>query len=301
MHILSLRNVTKQYRNVIAVDDVTFDIPAGSMFGLLGPNGAGKTTLIRIVTAIIAADSGEVLIQGERQNSAHPARIGYLPEERGLYKKMRVGEHLLYLAQLKGLSSREARRRIQAYIERFDIADWWHKEVQELSKGMQQKIQFIAAVVHRPSLIILDEPFSGLDPINTNVIKDEIHRLNRDGASVIFSTHRMEQVEEICEHIALIHKGRNVLLGRVSEIKDSYKEGIFRIQYEGQLPDDLNGSFQVISDTDGDLVIKVEEEMNANDLLRELLGRGFIIRGFQEVKPSLNEIFVKTVNQLDHA
>ncbi|MDX1479259.1 MAG: ATP-binding cassette domain-containing protein [Saprospiraceae bacterium] len=296
MAILSLQGVTKRYRDLIAVNDVTFDVPQGTLFGLLGPNGAGKTSLIRIITTITGADAGQVFFNSAPLNSRHPEQIGYLPEERGLYRKMKVGEHLMYLAQLKGLSKTEARARITSMMQKFEITDWWGKKVEELSKGMQQKIQFIATIVHRPKLIILDEPFSGLDPINTNLIKDEIFALNREGTSIIFSTHRMEQVEEICEWIVLINKGQNVLHGRVADIKEQNKEGIYRIGFRGKLPDDLSGHFTVISDTDNELLVKADHGMSPNALLRELLDRQFIIEAFEEVKPSLNEIFIKTVN-----
>ena len=205
MSILSIQEVYKRYRDVVAVDGVSFEVPEGSLFGLLGPNGAGKTSLIRIITTITAADSGVIYFNGEKLNSTHPKYIGYLPEERGLYRKMKVGEHLIYLARLKGMAALEAKRKLLAMMERFEIASWWNKKVEELSKGMQQKIQFISTILHEPTLLILDEPFSGLDPINANLIKDEIYAMNQRGITVIFSTHRMEQVEQICDHIVLIN------------------------------------------------------------------------------------------------
>ena len=301
MDILDLQQVTKRYRDVTAVDAVSFGVPKGSIFGLLGPNGAGKTSLIRIITTITGADSGKILFNGTQLNSSHPAQIGYLPEERGLYKKMKVGEQLLYLAQLKGLEAKDAKERIVKMLRKFEITDWWHKKVEELSKGMQQKIQFISTVIHEPELIILDEPFSGLDPINTNLIKQEIYDLNANGTTVIFSTHRMEQVEEICEWITLIDKGQNVLNGRVAEIKKQYKQGLFKIEFDGNLPEDLNAYFEVVEDSDHALILKLEEGMNANDLLRTLLDRGFVIRSFNEVLPTLNEIFIQTVESQYHA
>ena len=300
MSILSLNAVRKQYRNVVAVDDVTFNVPRGSMFGLLGPNGAGKTSLIRIITTITMADSGSVLFDGEKLNFNHPSRIGYLPEERGLYRKMKVGDHLMYLAQLKGLSAKDARAKILALMDRFEITDWWEKKVEELSKGMQQKIQFIATIVHEPELIILDEPFSGLDPINTNIIKEAIFELNKKGTSIIFSTHRMEQVEQICEQIVLINNGQNVLEGNVDELKERYKQGIFKIEFDGLLPADLSQHFEVVEDTETEVLIKAKEGMTPNDLLRALLNRGYSIHAFNEVKPSVNEIFIQTVNSLAH-
>ena len=300
MSILSLRDVVKQYHNHTAVDHISFDVPKGSIFGLLGPNGAGKTSLIRIITTITMADSGEVILDGEHINFDHPSQIGYMPEERGLYKKMKVGEQLIYLAQLKGMPGNVAKRKLKSWLEKFDILDWWGKKVEELSKGMQQKIQFIATVVHEPKLLILDEPFSGLDPINTNLIKDEIDQLNKNGTSIIFSTHRMEQVEEICENIVLINKGKKVLEGNVSQIKENNKENLFKIGFKGKLsPDQKLDNFEVVSDSDDELIIKIQKGHNPNDLLRELLNSGVEIHSYNEILPSLNEIFIKQVGVSD--
>jgi len=297
MSILSLDNVVKQYHNHTAVDHVTFDVPKGSIFGLLGPNGAGKTSLIRIITTITGADEGRILLDGEPLSSFHPSQIGYLPEERGLYKKMKVGEQLLYLAQLKGMDIKDARSALFAWMEKFDIKDWWGKKVEELSKGMQQKIQFISTVVHNPKLLILDEPFSGLDPINTNLIKDEIHQLNKNGTSIIFSTHRMEQVEQICEDIVLINKGKVILEGKVSELQDRFKENKFSIGFKGNLNHTLESeSFEVLSDSDDELIISVKEGHQSNELLRELMDRGHDINSYNEILPTLNEIFIKQVD-----
>ena len=298
--MLSLNEVCKYYRNVTAVDHVSFEVPRGSRFGLLGPNGAGKTSLIRIITSITRADSGNIYFNGEPLNGSHSERIGYLPEERGLYRKMKVGEHLMYLAQLKGLAQADARKKLIAMLERFQIVDWWNKKVEELSKGMQQKVQFIATIVHEPELIILDEPFSGLDPINTNLIKDVIMELNNNGTTVIFSTHRMEQVEQLCEKIVLLNKGKNVLEGDVSKIKDDFKEGVYEIEFEGNMPSDLSQRFEIFEDSDHAVNLKAGKDMSPNQLIRELLGRGIEIHGFREVKPSLSEIFIKTVNQVAH-
>jgi len=300
MSILSLRDVRKTYRDVVAVDDVSFEVPQGSLFGLLGPNGAGKTSLIRIITTITAADTGVIYFNGEKLNSRHPEQIGYLPEERGLYRKMKVGEHLIYLAQLKGMPAQEAKRRLLTMMEKFEIASWWTKKVEELSKGMQQKIQFISTILHEPKLLILDEPFSGLDPINTNLIKDEIRELNDKGASVIFSTHRMEQVEQICEYLVLINKGKNVLEGKVAEIKDRFKEGVFKVTTDAAVNGNLAG-LNLLSRNAQEFSVKADEGVSPNDLLRDLMNRGLTINGFQEVKPSLNEIFIKTVKQLGDA
>ncbi len=300
MSILSLRGVVKRYSKHTAVDAVTFDVPKGVIFGMLGPNGAGKTSLIRIITTITGADEGEIFIDGEKLNRLHPAQIGYMPEERGLYKKMKVGDHLLYLAQLKGLSPKIARDKIEKWFVKFDIQDWWNKKVEELSKGMQQKVQFIATVVHEPKLLILDEPFSGLDPINTNLIKDEIYRMNKEGTSVIFSTHRMEQVEEICEQIILINKGKVVLEGRVDDIKNFYKENCFEVGFEGELPEELrNSSFEVLEDSKDKIILKAREGHKPNELLKGLIDRNINIHSFNEILPTLNEIFIKKVGESD--
>lgn len=297
MSILSLDNVVKRYHNHVAVDHVTFDVRKGSIFGLLGPNGAGKTSLIRIITTITGADEGRILLDGDPLSEFHPSQIGYLPEERGLYKKMKVGEQLLYLAQLKGMTKTEARESLFAWLEKFDIKDWWGKKVEELSKGMQQKIQFISTVVHNPKLLILDEPFSGLDPINTNLIKDEIHELNQNGTSIIFSTHRMEQVEQICEDIVLINKGQVILDGKVNELQERFKENKFRIGFKGNLNEELQlDSFEVLSDSDDELIISVKEGHNSNELLRELMNKGHEINSYNEILPTLNEIFIKQVD-----
>lgn len=293
--ILSLDGVVKTYGDHVAVDGVSFNVPKGSIFGLLGPNGAGKTSLIRIITTITQADNGVVYLDGERLNSGHPSQIGYMPEERGLYKKMKVGEHLMYLARLKGLSRKDARDSIHHWMEKFDILDWYPKKVQELSKGMQQKIQFIATVVHQPKLLILDEPFSGLDPINTNLIKSEIDDMHRRGVSIIFSTHRMEQVEEICEHIVLINKGSNVLEGRVDEVKEQFKENLFQVDYEGDLPAGLEGRVRVVDRNDHNITVQLSAEEDSNAILRFLLQSGVRIRAFNEILPTLNEIFIRQV------
>ncbi|MCB0578607.1 MAG: ATP-binding cassette domain-containing protein [Phaeodactylibacter sp.] len=293
--ILSLDNIVKTYDKNVAVDGVSFEVPKGSIFGLLGPNGAGKTSLIRIITTITRADTGTVLLEGEKLNSRHPEQIGYMPEERGLYRKMKVGEHLLYLARLKGLSKEQAKEQIRHWFEKFGIEDWWNKKVEELSKGMQQKIQFIATVVHRPKLLILDEPFSGLDPVNTNLIKDEIHELHKQGVSIIFSTHRMEQVEEVCEHIVLINKGRNVLEGKVRDIKNQFKRNLFRIDYEGQLPPGLEERADIVGHSDHNITIQVNEEGRSNELLQYLLQNGVFVHAFNEILPTLNEIFIRQV------
>lgn len=302
MSILKLENVVKKYDKHTAVNDVSFEVPKGSIFGLLGPNGAGKTSLIRIITTITGADEGTVFLDGERLNNNTPNYIGYLPEERGLYKKMEVGEQLLYLAQLKGLSKKQAKDQINKWFARLGMDDWWTKKVEELSKGMQQKVQFVATVVHEPKLLILDEPFTGLDPINTNLIKDEIRRLNADGVSIIFSTHRMEQVEEICEHIVLINQGKKVLEGRVADVKQTFKDNVYKINYEGTLPsnltmmDEVDKRWEIIEKKEGELVVKVEESKDSNLILNHLIRGDVHIVSFNEILPTLNEIFIKQVN-----
>ncbi|HRO09738.1 MAG TPA: ABC transporter ATP-binding protein [Saprospiraceae bacterium] len=298
MNTLSLYNVVKSYSNHTAVNNVSFDVKPGSIFGLLGPNGAGKTSLIRIITRITAADSGMVLINGEPLNALHPNQIGYMPEERGLYKKMKVGEQLLYLAQLKGLSSKEAKAKLVHWMKKFEIQDWWNKQISDLSKGMGQKVQFIATVVHDPTLIILDEPFTGLDPVNTNLIKDEIYNLKEKGATILFSTHRMEQVEQICEDIVLINQGQVILQGNVSQIKNNYKDFKFSIHYSGDLPTNINleGIEKETSDK-GSITFKAADYQHSNQILNEFIKNGVIVQSFNEILPSLNEIFIKKVTQ----
>ncbi len=295
--ILSIQDVVKRYDKYTAVDHVTFDVPKGSVFGLLGPNGAGKTSLIRMITTITGPDEGTIRLDGEKINERTPEQIGYMPEERGLYKKMKVGEHLLYLAQLKGLSEAEARKEIKHWFTKFEIMDWWNKKVEELSKGMQQKIQFITTVVHKPKLLILDEPFSGLDPINTTLIKDEIRQLNAAGTSIIFSTHRMEQVEEMCDHIVLINRGKNVLYGEVQAIKNEFKQNLFRIETSSKLPDDFDQKFQVASRPDGAVTVQLEDDSRSNDLLGYLLQHNVRITKFEEILPTFNEIFIRRVGE----
>ncbi|MEM9824852.1 MAG: ATP-binding cassette domain-containing protein [Bacteroidota bacterium] len=295
MNILKLVDVYKAYDQHVAVNRVSFDIPSGSIFGLLGPNGAGKTSLIRIITTITQADAGSVFMNGEPLSSRHPSQIGYMPEERGLYKKMKVGDHLMYLAQLKGLSRKKARQAIGYWFEKFDIKSWWPKKVEELSKGMQQKIQFISTVIHEPKLLILDEPFSGLDPINTNLIKDEIDALNKKGTSIIFSTHRMEQVEEVCEKIVLINQGKNVLEGGVTEIKNQFKKNLFEVCFQGTLPSDIQERVEIVSRKDQSLTIKLAKTEDSKAFLQYLIQQDLYITAYNEVLPTINEIFIQQV------
>ncbi|HNE29016.1 MAG TPA: ABC transporter ATP-binding protein [Saprospiraceae bacterium] len=297
--ILSIQNVVKRYDKHTAVDHVSFDIPRGCVFGLLGPNGAGKTSLIRMITTITAPDEGIILLDGQRLNERSPEQLGYMPEERGLYKKMKVGEHLLYLAQLKGLPEAEARKQIDHWLRKFDITDWWNKKIEELSKGMQQKIQFIATIVHKPRLLILDEPFTGLDPINTNLIKDEIAQLNAEGTSIIFSTHRMEQVEEMCDYIVLINQGKNVLYGEVQDIKNQYKQHLYRVEISGEWPADFAERFNLASRQGGTATVQFANEQESNSLLQYLVGKGTHVRSFNEILPTFNEIFIRRVAETD--
>ncbi|MCB9308321.1 MAG: ATP-binding cassette domain-containing protein [Lewinellaceae bacterium] len=299
--ILSIQNVVKTYGNYTAVDQVSFDVPKGSVFGLLGPNGAGKTSLIRMITTITGPDSGAIYLEGEKLNERTPEKIGYMPEERGLYKKMKVGDHLQYLAQLKGLTQEQAKKAIHYWFEKFGIEDWAPKKVEDLSKGMQQKIQFIATVIHQPRLLILDEPFTGLDPINTTLIKEEIARLNASGISIIFSTHRMEQVEEMCDHIVLINKGKNVLYGEVQDIKNQYKQNLYRVETQGDLPADFGDRFSVNAQENGAVVVQLDDEAKSNELLAYLIGKQVRITHFEEILPTFNEIFIRRVGETQEA
>ena len=298
MNILQAENINKSYGEHQALKDVSLEVPVGSIFGLLGPNGAGKTTFIRIITQIIAADTGEISINGEALNINHIKDIGYLPEERGLYKKMKVGEHLLYLARLKGLSKSEAMERIKHWFRKFEIAGWWGRKVEDLSKGMQQKVQFIATVLHDPSLIILDEPFSGFDPINVNIIKDEILNFARSGKTVILSTHRMESVEELCDYIALINKSEKILEGSKKEIKEDFKTNTFLIEHKDRIVD-MEDGFEVIDhvEVEPELFkthVRIVNGRSPNELLSSLIPN-IEVHSFVEQIPSMNEIFISTV------
>ncbi|MGH1385745.1 ABC transporter ATP-binding protein [Kordia sp.] len=302
--ILQAKDVVKKYGEYTALNKVSIDVPKGSIFGLLGPNGAGKTSLIRIINQITAPDSGQVLLDGAPLQQFHIKDIGYMPEERGLYKSMKVGEQALYLAQLKGLSKSEAKMRLKYWFEKFEISDWWNKKIQELSKGMAQKIQFIVTVLHQPKLLIFDEPFSGFDPINANRIKDEILQLRDEGATVIFSTHRMESVEELCDHIALIHKSNKVLDGKLTDVKRQYKSNTYQVGVAAadnlKLRSTLSEKFNVtdadFKSIDDDLKINIQLQNGdtSNDLLSYLTSKGQV-NHFVEVIPSVNDIFIQTV------
>lgn len=300
MAILRLDKVTKRYNDFVAVDEVSFQVEPGTIFGMLGPNGAGKTSTIRIITTITGPDSGQVFFNDQLLNKTHPAQMGYLPEERGLYKKMKVGEHLIYLAQLKGLSAHDAAKKCKIMLDRFEALEWWNKKVEELSKGMQQKIQFIATIVHDPVLIILDEPFTGLDPINSNMIQEEIYRLRDKGVTILFSTHRMEQVEEMCENIILINKGKNILMGNVKDIRNQYKEHLFKVRYKGELPQTFSGGLELVKKEDNTATFRIPNQDTPNHLLQYLIQSGCEIQAFHEILPSINEIFISQVKGISH-
>ena len=303
--ILEVNNVFKQYGNYTALNEISINVPHGSIFGLLGPNGAGKTSLIRIINQITLPDSGDIILDGERLKPEHVSVIGYMPEERGLYKTMKVGEQCLYLAQLKGLSKNEAKLQLDYWFKRLEIEGWWNKKIQELSKGMAQKIQFVVTVLHKPKLLILDEPFSGFDPVNANLIKDEIIELNKQGTTVIFSTHRMESVEEMCDHIALIHKSNKLLDGKLMDVKkqfrtNSYDVGILSNNIEG-LMFDLSQKFTLSQTNFKSLNEELKLEIKIgnylpNELLNILVKNGQVTH-FVEKIPSMNDIFIQTVTE----
>jgi ABC-2 type transport system ATP-binding protein len=294
--ILAVNNLKKYFANQRAVDDISLSLQEGQIFGLLGPNGAGKTTLIRMITGIFYPDEGTITFNGKKFDPINDiGSIGYMPEERGLYKKMKIGEQALYLAQLKGLSKTDATQRIKQWFVKLEMESWWNKKVEDLSKGMQQKLQFVTTVLHHPRLIILDEPFSGLDPVNSNLIKDEIFNLAENGATIIFSTHRMEQVEEICDQVALVNKGKKILDDTVADIRQNFKEHLFRVAAD-HLPADLTTAPFSLQKKDKEaFIIKIKEEKNSNDVLHYLLQNGCTIYAFNEILPSLNEIFIRLV------
>ncbi len=302
--LLVADSVSKNFGNFKALNEVSIAVPKGSIFGLLGPNGAGKTTLIRIINQITMPDEGTVQLDGHPLKPEHIRDIGYLPEERGLYKSMKVGEQALYLAQLKGMAKSEAKSRLKYWFEKLEIGDWWNKKIQELSKGQAQKIQFVVTVLHRPKLLIFDEPFSGFDPINANLIKDEILQLRDEGATVIFSTHRMESVEELCDHIALIHKSNKILDGKLTDIKRQFKTNTFEVGLQSNNSDtvlaEIKDKFEVLPATfknlndDIKLNVKIDESISSNDLLSFLASKAEV-HHFVEVIPTANDIFIQTV------
>ena len=300
--IIECRNVCKNFGEKVALDNVSVSVPKGGIFGLLGPNGAGKTTLIRIINRITIPNGGEVLFDGRPITQSDVEKIGYLPEERGLYRKMEVGDQAMYLAQLKGMSAAEARKALKEWFVRFGIQDWWKKKVEELSKGMAQKVQFITTVVHKPSLMILDEPFSGFDPVNAELIRKEILRLKDEGATIILSTHNMESVEELCDNIALINKSHLVITGGVNEIRHKYGNNNIELVYTGEdRVKDAEGIFKVLSDEDNagrhTAVLTLGENVSSNDALSVLLGQDIIVNSFKELIPRMNDIFIKLVTE----
>lgn len=302
MNLVELHNVRKYFSSQKAVDDISFNIQAGSIFGLLGPNGAGKTTLIRMITGIFYPDSGNVLFNGKEFDAlTHHRNIGYMPEERGLYKKMKIGEQALYLAQLKGMSKQDALKSIKEWFVKFEMETWWNKKVEDLSKGMSQKLQFVTTVLHQPSLIILDEPFSGLDPVNANIIKEEIFNLAKNGATIIFSTHRMEQVEEICDQIVLVNQGKKILDGSVDAVKQDFKENIFKIGLHSTQKIIQTDLFEIVQQLPEALLIKLKQNVSTNEVLQHFINNDYSIQSFQEVLPSLNDIFIKLVEDSSSA
>ena len=302
MGLIQCTNVCKSFGEKVALDHVSVDIPKGKIFGLLGPNGAGKTTLIRIINRITIPNEGSVLFDGRPITQEDVEKIGYLPEERGLYRKMKVGEQAMYFAQLKGMSSREAAAELKKWFVRFGIESWWNKKVEELSKGMAQKIQFITTVVHKPSLLILDEPFSGFDPVNAQLIREEILRLKEEGATIILSTHNMESVEELCDNIALINKSHVVISGGVEEIRRKYGNNNVELVYTSyQALSSVEGVFRVLSDQDDSgrhtAVLEIVDGKDANDVLAEILRQGVAVNSFKELVPRMNDIFIKLVTE----
>lgn len=302
MDALKASGITKRYAQHTALKDVNITIPEKTIYGLLGPNGAGKTTLIRIINQIITLDEGKITIFGEQLRPDHIGVIGYLPEERGLYKKLKVGDQLVYLARLKGLSKAEALKRIKIWLEKFEIKDWWNKKVEDLSKGMAQKVQFISTVLHEPRLIILDEPFSGFDPVNAQLITKEILELKQKGCTIIFSTHRMETVEDLCDHIALINKSEKILEGSKKEVKASYKSNTFAVDHKGRFG--ANGNFEVLSQTQLEddyyqSILKARPTVTTNQLLGDLIATTEV-HGFIEKVPTMSEIFISLVKGKSH-
>jgi len=303
MMFLQASQVVKRYSNHLALDRVDLEVPESSIFGLLGPNGAGKTTLIRIINQITAPDEGTIMFNGRKLSSKDVVNIGYLPEERGLYKKMKVGEQALYLAQLKGLSRQDALKKLKLWFEKFEIQNWWDKKVEELSKGMQQKVQFIVTVLHSPALLIFDEPFSGFDPINANILKQEILNLRNSGATVIFSTHNMSSVEEICDNITLINQGKTILSGKVNEVRRRYNENIAKIEFSGDksnVVSSLGSNYKILEEKEQDniysLLLKMPEGADINRMLQQVMAHCHI-HSCQEVMPSMNDVFIRVVGE----
>lgn len=305
-NFLTTNDIVKQFSNHLALDKVSITVPEGSIFGLLGPNGAGKTTLIRIITQITAPDQGEVQFHGRKMTMADVYHIGYLPEERGLYKKMKVGEQALYLVQLKGMSRSDGLKKLKYWFEKFEIQTWWDKKVEELSKGMAQKVQFIVTVLHDPKLLIFDEPFTGFDPINTNLVKNEILRLRDNGATIVFSTHIMSSVEELCDHITLINKGKNILNGQIDEVRARFKPDTYELKFRGdvqKLRQTLNSGIEIVEEPTrgevGHLTLKQHRSIPVREMI-SAINSTVDIFSFEEVIPSMNDIFIRAVEGTSH-
>ncbi|HOZ14311.1 MAG TPA: ATP-binding cassette domain-containing protein [Tenuifilaceae bacterium] len=303
MNLLEAHGIEKRYSGHLALDDVSIMVPKGTIYGLLGPNGAGKTTLIRIINQITGPDKGEVLFNGRKLEANDIYKIGYLPEERGLYKKMKVGEQALFLSQLKGLSRNDAMKRLKYWFEKFEIQSWWDKKIEELSKGMAQKVQFMVTVIHEPELLIFDEPFSGFDPINTQLVKDEILELKKKGTTIIFSTHNMSTVEDLCDHITLINKSKNILSGQIDNVRMNYGSNIFEVGYRGNydaIASNLGGMFEIINNNIENAVpklqVKVSNPAESNKLLQSILPHTEVV-SFNPVVPSMHDIFIKVVSE----
>ena len=293
-NLLIAKNVTKQFENYTALDKVNISVPKGSVYGLLGPNGAGKTTLMRIINQITAPDSGKVFFNNEQLQKKHICDIGYMPEERGLYKKMKVGEQALYLAQLKGMSYNEALEKLKIWFKKLNILSWWNKKIEELSKGMAQKIQFIVTIIHQPKLLIFDEPFSGFDPINAAIIRKEIETLSKEGATIIFSTHRMESVEEICDHIALINKSKTILEGPIKKIKKDFSSSYFKVKIENNTLES-NKLFEIINQEQGEFRVLLKQNVSGKEFLN-YINSNYELTSFKKESPTMEEIFIKAVN-----
>ena len=301
MDLLNVKNICKSYVNHRALDNISIDIPRSSIFGLLGPNGAGKTTLIRIINQIIHQDSGQILLHGKNINYDDIRKIGYMPEERGLYKKMKIGDFLLFMGKLKGLSRSESINSAKNWFNNLEVSNWWNKNIEDLSKGMSQKVQFILTVLHNPDLIILDEPFSGFDPVNTNLIKKNLLRLKDEGKTIIFSTHRMESVDELCDNLAMINKSKTILSGKINDIKSAYKSDIYQIKHLNRIDDKISNfsviDSKIVFDNIYESEIKLTKKISSNDLLRLLLSNSIEILEFKQKTPNMNDIFIMKIEE----
>ena len=301
MDLLNVKNICKSYVNHRALDNISIDIPRSSIFGLLGPNGAGKTTLIRIINQIINQDSGQILLHGKNINYDDIRKIGYMPEERGLYKKMKIGDFLLFMGKLKGLSRSESKKKKKNWFNNLEVSNWWNKNIEDLSKGMSQKVQFILTVLHNPDLIILDEPFSGFDPVNTNLIKKNLLRLKDEGKTIIFSTHRMESVDELCDNLAMINKSKTILSGKINDIKSAYKSDIYKIKHLNRIDDKISNfsviDSKIVFDNIYESEIKLTKKISSNDLLRLLLSNSIEILEFKQKTPNMNDIFIMKIEE----